>query len=67
MRLFNDCIADLVLREIARVGARFTWSNKQVDPIRSLLDRVFVSAQWKVMFPLCGLKAVTRIGSDHTP
>ncbi|KAE8820033.1 hypothetical protein D1007_02000 [Hordeum vulgare] len=32
MRLFNDCIADLVLREIARVGARFTWLNKQADP-----------------------------------
>ena len=28
MRLFNDCIADLALHEIARVGARFTWTNK---------------------------------------
>uniref|UniRef100_A0A453DUZ4 Endonuclease/exonuclease/phosphatase domain-containing protein n=1 Tax=Aegilops tauschii subsp. strangulata TaxID=200361 RepID=A0A453DUZ4_AEGTS len=28
MRLFNDCIADLALREIARVGARFMWMNK---------------------------------------
>uniref|UniRef100_A0A453J5Q0 Endonuclease/exonuclease/phosphatase domain-containing protein n=1 Tax=Aegilops tauschii subsp. strangulata TaxID=200361 RepID=A0A453J5Q0_AEGTS len=28
MRLFNDSIADLALREIARVGARFTWTNK---------------------------------------
>ena len=67
MRLFNDCIADLAPREIARVGARFTWTNKQADPIRSVLDRVFVSAQWEVMFPLCSLKAVTQIGSDHTP
>uniref|UniRef100_A0A453PJM6 Endonuclease/exonuclease/phosphatase domain-containing protein n=1 Tax=Aegilops tauschii subsp. strangulata TaxID=200361 RepID=A0A453PJM6_AEGTS len=56
MRLFNDCIADLALREIARVGARFTWTNKQADPIQSVLDRVFVSAQWEVMFPLCSLK-----------
>ncbi|KAE8817231.1 retrotransposon unclassified [Hordeum vulgare] len=56
-RLFNDCIADLALREIARVEARFTWSNKQADPIRSVLDRVFVLAQWEVMFPLCSLKA----------
>ncbi|KAE8782108.1 hypothetical protein D1007_44487 [Hordeum vulgare] len=45
MRLLNDCIADLALREIALVGARFTWSNKQADPIRSVLDRVFVSPQ----------------------
>ncbi|KAE8785922.1 hypothetical protein D1007_40315 [Hordeum vulgare] len=67
MRLFNDCIANMALREIVRVGARFTWSNKQADPIRSVLDRVFVSPQWEVMFPICGLKAVTQIGSDHTP
>ncbi|KAE8816813.1 hypothetical protein D1007_05554 [Hordeum vulgare] len=67
MRLFNDCITDMALREIARVGARFTWSNKQADPIWSVLDRVFVSSQWEVMFPLCGLKAVTQIGSNHTP
>uniref|UniRef100_A0A453DUY3 Endonuclease/exonuclease/phosphatase domain-containing protein n=1 Tax=Aegilops tauschii subsp. strangulata TaxID=200361 RepID=A0A453DUY3_AEGTS len=56
MRLFNDCIADLALREIARVGARFMWMNKQIDPIQSVLDWVFVSAQWEVMFPLCSLK-----------
>ncbi|KAE8821077.1 hypothetical protein D1007_00925 [Hordeum vulgare] len=67
MRLFNDCIPDLALREIARVGARFTWTNKQVNPIRSVLDSVFVSPQWKLMFPLWSLKAVTSIGSDHTP
>ncbi|KAE8799373.1 hypothetical protein D1007_25313 [Hordeum vulgare] len=67
MRLFNDCIADLALCEIARVGARFTGSNKQADPIRSVLDWVFVSPQWEVMFPLCGLRAITQIGSDHTP
>ena len=66
-RLFNNCIADLALREMAHVGARFTWTNKQADPIRSVLDRVFVWGQWEVMFPLCSLKAVTRIGSDHTP
>uniref|UniRef100_A0A453J5N8 Uncharacterized protein n=1 Tax=Aegilops tauschii subsp. strangulata TaxID=200361 RepID=A0A453J5N8_AEGTS len=56
MRLFNDSIADLALREIARVGARFTWTNKQVDPIRRVLDRIFVLAQWEVMFPLWSLK-----------
>ncbi|KAE8774828.1 hypothetical protein D1007_52730 [Hordeum vulgare] len=67
MRLFNDYIANMALREITRVGARFTWSNKQADPIWSVLDRVFVSPQWKVMFPLYGLKAVMQIEADHTP
>ena len=65
--MFNDCIADLALREIARVGARYTWTSKQLDPIRSVLDRVFVSVEWEVAFPLCSLRVVTRIGSDHVP
>ncbi|CAM0912939.1 unnamed protein product [Alopecurus aequalis] len=67
MRMFNDCIADLALREIRRVGARYTWTNNRVDPIRSVLDRVFVSVDWEVAFPLCSLRALTRVGSDHTP
>jgi hypothetical protein len=25
MRMFNDCIADLALREITWIGARYTW------------------------------------------
>ncbi|XP_020158914.1 uncharacterized protein [Aegilops tauschii subsp. strangulata] len=32
MQMFNDCIADLGLREIDRVGARFTWTNRQAAP-----------------------------------
>jgi mannosylglycoprotein endo-beta-mannosidase len=65
--MFNDCIADLALREITRAGARYTWSNNRVDPIRSVLDRVFVSVEWEMAFPLCALRAVTRIGFDHSP
>ena len=67
MQLFNDCIADLALREITRVGARYTWSNNRVDPVRSVLDRILVSVEWEVAFPLCSLRAITRIGSDHSP
>ena len=65
--MFNDCIADLALREITRVGARYTWSNNRVDPIRSVLDRVLVSIEWEVEYPLCSLRAITRIGSAHSP
>ncbi|XP_020154759.1 uncharacterized protein [Aegilops tauschii subsp. strangulata] len=32
MQMFNDCIADLGLRELDRVGARFTWTNRQAAP-----------------------------------
>ena len=29
MQLFNDCITEMALWEVARVVARFTWTNKQ--------------------------------------
>jgi hypothetical protein len=31
-------------REVSRMGARFTWTNRQLNPIRCMLDRVFVSS-----------------------
>jgi hypothetical protein len=48
MQVFNDCIADLGLRELDRVGARFTWTNRQADPTTSVLDRVFISPEWEL-------------------
>ena len=65
--MFNNAIAFMALREVARVGARYTWTNKQLTPVRSVLDRVFMSSEWKVLFPLCSLHAETRIGSYHVP
>ncbi|KAM3294016.1 hypothetical protein ACQJBY_037110 [Aegilops geniculata] len=32
MQMFNDCIAELGLRELERTGARFTWTNRQANP-----------------------------------
>src|SRR3954465_14304384 len=65
--LFNNTIASCALREIARTGARFTWTNKKPSAGGSVLDRVFVSSDWEVLFPMCTLVAETRIGSDHAP
>ncbi|XP_073360311.1 uncharacterized protein [Aegilops tauschii subsp. strangulata] len=67
MQLSNDCIADLGLRELDRIGARFTWTNRQADPTLSVLDRVLVSPEWELRCPLASLRAITRIGSDHVP
>jgi exonuclease III len=64
---FNDTIAKLVLREVARSGARFTWSNRQRNPVRCVLDRALVSPEWENQFPLSSLHASTSLGSDHTP
>ncbi|XP_073358166.1 uncharacterized protein [Aegilops tauschii subsp. strangulata] len=60
MQMFNDCIADLGLREIDRVGARFTWTNRQAAPTQSILDRVLVSPEWDLRCSLASLRAITR-------
>ena len=62
---FNDFIADLALREIRRGGSRFTWTNRQLNPVRSVLDRVLMSSDWETLFPLCSVTAGTIVGSDH--
>ena len=63
--MFNNTIAYMALREVAR--ARYTWNNKQLAPVRSVLDRVFMSPDWEVVFPLCSLLAETKIRSNHVP
>jgi hypothetical protein len=67
LELFNDHIARWAVREIPRTGARFTWSNHQLNPVRCVLDRVFISIDLEPSFPLCSLVAETSLGSDHTP
>ena len=41
IRGFNEWDADLGLLELDRVGVRFTWTNRQVSPTLSVLDRGF--------------------------
>ena len=67
VNLFNAYIADWGLHKIQRSGARYTWSNKRLNPVRCILDRVFISANLVLTFPLCTLVAETSLGSDHTP
>ena len=67
MDAFNDLIEEAELREIRRGGSRYTWTNKQVNPVQSVLDRVFVSNSWEDLFPLVRVQTLLRIGSDHNP
>jgi exonuclease III len=67
LELFNNHIAEWGLREIPRTGVRFTWTNKQLNPVRCVLDRVFFSPTLEPHFPLCTLTAEMSLGSDHTP
>jgi exonuclease III len=67
INLFNEAIREWDVREIPRTGARFTWTNRQLNPVRSVLDRVFISSALEPRFPLCSVYAETSLGSDHTP
>ncbi|WVZ96593.1 hypothetical protein U9M48_042209 [Paspalum notatum var. saurae] len=69
-KILNDSsgliVGDTQLRELCRNGSRYTWSNNQTLPVMVVLDRVFVSNSWEAKFPLVSLRALTKVGSDHT-
>jgi hypothetical protein len=64
---FNSFIETHHLREIHRVGPRFTWTNKQSNPVMSNIDRILASTEWDLKFPTSCLNTLTRVGSDHCP
>ncbi|KAE8798649.1 Ent-copalyl diphosphate synthase 1, chloroplastic [Hordeum vulgare] len=65
--LFNDWINKWGLMEINIANRKYSWCNNQDNPIFATIDRVFVSPSWDALFPLSVLRALRRIGSDHTP
>jgi hypothetical protein len=67
MDMFNNFIEDTTLREIKKVGGRFTWINKQRGPVMSNLDRFFVSRDWEQRYPKVLVRTLTRVGLDHNP
>ena len=64
---FNSFIDEHNLREMHRHGPRFTWTNKRDCPIKSNIDRVFMTIEWEQKFPFSILSSLTRIGSGHCP
>ena len=67
MQAFNDLIDRTAIKELHRGGSRYTWSNKQVLLVQSVLDRVFVNNTWEDRYNLVRVYATTRVGSDHNP
>lgn len=66
VNFFNQFVSDVNLREMYRHGGTYTWTNKQISPIMAILDRVFISADWEVQFPLANARSLTRVGMwDH--
>lgn len=65
MQAFNEAIEEMEVRELHQSGSRYTWSNKQEDPIQSVL--VFVNNKWEDEYSLVRVQAITRVGFDHNP
>lgn len=67
MNLFVDLVAQHGLRDVLIAGTNFTWSNMQVNPSLSRLDRFFLSPEWDLSFLFSKGLVRPHLISDHTP
>lgn len=65
MDMFNTFIADPDLREIHRMGPKYTWTNKKNCPTQEVLDRILVTTDWDDCYPNSLLSSILRVDSDH--
>ena len=50
-------------------GPRFTWTNRQPLPhlVQERIDKVFVNADWNILYPKACVMHLERSHSDHSP
>jgi endonuclease/exonuclease/phosphatase family metal-dependent hydrolase len=64
---FNGWVNKWRLIEISPTNWKFTWSNNHKNLILAKLDRVFVTTEWEVAFPLVRVIGLAKSISDHAP
>jgi endonuclease/exonuclease/phosphatase family metal-dependent hydrolase len=62
--MLNNFINDTKIIELIRGGSLFTWTNKQQNPIRSNLDKIFVSKSWDQHYLRNRVMTMTKVGSN---
>lgn len=67
MDMFNRFIAQAGIVDIPLRNRTYTWSSRRPQPSFSKLDRIFLSQQWTIAYPVIHLEALENIVSDHTP
>jgi hypothetical protein len=67
MLAFNNAISNLRLVELPLRGCKYTWTNKQQNPLLERLDWFFTSNAWTSMMPNKFVTGLVRDISDHTP
>jgi hypothetical protein len=65
--IFNVVIESLDLREIVMMGCQYNWAGPGNNPTFEKLDRVLVSTDWEIQFPLTSVEPKDRNIADHTP
>jgi hypothetical protein len=65
--LFNAVIESLDLREIVMTGRQYTWAGSGDNPTYEKIDRISVSTEWEINFPLAKVEARDQNISNHTP
>jgi endonuclease/exonuclease/phosphatase family metal-dependent hydrolase len=53
--------------DLFRKGSKYTWTNKQLTPVMSVLDRVLTCVEWDLHYRNVSCETITRVGSDHSP
>ena len=64
--LFNAVINGLNLRELEMSERQYTWANSRAVPTYEKLDRILMSTEWELKYPLATVIAHSRDISDHT-
>jgi hypothetical protein len=67
MLRFKRAIDYLEIKEINLVGKKYTWSNGQVPPTMSRIDRAFCTPAWEDWHAAPILQACSSSISDHCP
>lgn len=67
MFLFNEAINRLDLIELPLHGSRFTWTNKQFEPLLERLDWFFTSNSWTLKYLNTLVRTLVMETSDNWP
>lgn len=67
MLLFNEAISALGLVELPLIGRKYTWTNKQDNPLLERLDWFFTTNSWTLSYPKSSVSTMPMETSDHAP
>lgn len=66
MLRFRRALNHLEVKEINLVGRKFTWSNGQMNPTLTRIDRIFSTVPWEEIYADPTIQVQSSSISDHT-